>query len=57
MSSVTLVVALGPSKQQVCVGGCALQKQMKYLERQQDESKQAREEAHRLRGKMKTLER
>lgn len=53
----TLVVALGPSKQQVCVGGCALQKQMKYLERQQDESKQAREEAHRLRGKMKTLER
>ncbi|XP_017525115.3 E3 ubiquitin-protein ligase TRAIP isoform X1 [Manis javanica] len=34
-----------------------LKKQMKYLERQQDESKQAREEAHRLRGKMKTLER
>ncbi|XP_007527323.1 E3 ubiquitin-protein ligase TRAIP [Erinaceus europaeus] len=34
-----------------------LKKQMKYLERQQDETKQAREEARRLRGKMKTMER
>ncbi|KAK2502006.1 hypothetical protein MC885_010794 [Smutsia gigantea] len=34
-----------------------LKKQMKYLEQQQDESKQAREEARRLRSKMKTMER
>ncbi|XP_032506448.1 E3 ubiquitin-protein ligase TRAIP isoform X2 [Phocoena sinus] len=34
-----------------------LKKQMKYLEQQQDETKQAREEARRLRNKMKTMER
>uniref|UniRef100_A0A452QSJ0 E3 ubiquitin-protein ligase TRAIP n=1 Tax=Ursus americanus TaxID=9643 RepID=A0A452QSJ0_URSAM len=34
-----------------------LKKQMKYLEQQQDESKQAQEEARRLRSKMKTMER
>ncbi|KAG8523975.1 LOW QUALITY PROTEIN: E3 ubiquitin-protein ligase TRAIP, partial [Galemys pyrenaicus] len=34
-----------------------LKKQMKYLEQQQDETKQAREEARRLRSKMKTMER
>ncbi|XP_076985383.1 E3 ubiquitin-protein ligase TRAIP isoform X2 [Tamandua tetradactyla] len=34
-----------------------LKKQMKYLEQQQDENKQAREEARRLRSKMKTMER
>uniref|UniRef100_A0A9L0IB77 E3 ubiquitin-protein ligase TRAIP n=1 Tax=Equus asinus TaxID=9793 RepID=A0A9L0IB77_EQUAS len=34
-----------------------LKKQMKYLEQQQDETKQAREEACRLRRKMKTMER
>ncbi|XP_047420191.1 E3 ubiquitin-protein ligase TRAIP isoform X1 [Sciurus carolinensis] len=33
-----------------------LKKQMKFLEQQQDETKQAREEAHRLRSKMKTME-
>ncbi|XP_008851387.1 E3 ubiquitin-protein ligase TRAIP [Nannospalax galili] len=33
-----------------------LKKQMKYLEQQQDETKQAREEAHQLRSKMKTME-
>lgn len=32
-------------------------KQMKYLEQQQDEAKQAREEARRLRSKMKNMER
>ncbi|KAB0365125.1 hypothetical protein FD754_009281 [Muntiacus muntjak] len=36
---------------------CTLKKQMKYLEQQQDEAKQAREEARRLRSKMKSLER
>ena len=30
---------------------------MKYLEQQQDEAKQAREEARRLRSKMKNMER
>ncbi|XP_045352850.1 E3 ubiquitin-protein ligase TRAIP isoform X2 [Leopardus geoffroyi] len=34
-----------------------LKKQMKYLEQQQDETKQAQEEARRLRTKMKTMER
>lgn len=33
-----------------------LKKQMTYLEQQQDETKQAREEARRLRNKMKTME-
>ncbi|XP_006171005.1 E3 ubiquitin-protein ligase TRAIP isoform X2 [Tupaia chinensis] len=33
-----------------------LKKQMKYLEQQQDETKQARDEARRLRSKMKTME-
>lgn len=33
-----------------------LKKQMKYLEQQQDENKQAQEEARRLRSKMKTME-
>ncbi|KAM5293409.1 E3 ubiquitin-protein ligase TRAIP [Ctenodactylus gundi] len=33
-----------------------LKKQMKYLEQQQDETKQAREEARRLRNKMKMME-
>ncbi|XP_073888325.1 E3 ubiquitin-protein ligase TRAIP isoform X9 [Macaca fascicularis] len=33
-----------------------LKKQMKYLEQQQDETKQAQEEARRLRSKMKTME-
>nr|KAF6335924.1 TRAF interacting protein [Pipistrellus kuhlii] len=37
---------------------CAtLKKQMKFLEQQQDETKQAREEARRLRSKMQTMER
>ncbi|XP_057562671.1 E3 ubiquitin-protein ligase TRAIP isoform X2 [Hippopotamus amphibius kiboko] len=36
---------------------CCTLKQMKYLEQQQDETKQAREEARRLRSKMKTMER
>ncbi|XP_053525557.1 E3 ubiquitin-protein ligase TRAIP isoform X1 [Artibeus jamaicensis] len=34
-----------------------LKKQMKFLEQQQDETRQAREEARRLRGKMQTMER
>ncbi|XP_070247068.1 E3 ubiquitin-protein ligase TRAIP [Myotis yumanensis] len=34
-----------------------LKKQMKFLEQQQDETKQAREEARRLRSKMQTMER
>ncbi|XP_004676208.1 PREDICTED: E3 ubiquitin-protein ligase TRAIP [Condylura cristata] len=34
-----------------------LKKQMRYLEQQEDEAKQAREEARRLRNKMKTMER
>ncbi|XP_019579382.1 E3 ubiquitin-protein ligase TRAIP [Rhinolophus sinicus] len=34
-----------------------LKKQMKFLEQQQDETKQAREEARRLRNKMQTMER
>ncbi|XP_021028202.1 E3 ubiquitin-protein ligase TRAIP [Mus caroli] len=33
-----------------------LKKQMRFLEQQQDETKQAREEAHRLKCKMKTME-
>lgn len=53
----TLALAPGASKQQICRGTFALQKQMKYLEQQQDETKQAREEARRLRNKMKTMER
>ncbi|XP_042785336.1 E3 ubiquitin-protein ligase TRAIP isoform X2 [Panthera leo] len=36
---------------------CSTLKQMKYLEQQQDETKQAQEEARRLRTKMKTMER
>lgn len=44
-------------EQQVCVGVLARQKQMKFLEQQQDETRQAREEARRLRGKMQTMER
>lgn len=39
------------------MGVFAVQKQMKYLEQQQDESRQAQEEAHRLRTKMRTMER
>lgn len=38
------------------MGVLALQKQMKFLEQQQDETKQAREEARRLKNKMKTME-
>lgn len=38
-------------------GVFAPQKQMKFLEQQQDETKQAREEARRLRSKMQTMER
>lgn len=38
------------------MGVLALQKQMKFLEQQQDETKQAREEARRLKSKMKTME-
>lgn len=33
------------------------QKQMKFLEQQQDETKQAQEEARQLKSKMKTMER
>ncbi|XP_045056064.1 E3 ubiquitin-protein ligase TRAIP isoform X2 [Desmodus rotundus] len=36
---------------------CSTLKQMKFLEQQQDETRQAREEARRLRGKMQTMER
>ncbi|XP_021518175.1 E3 ubiquitin-protein ligase TRAIP isoform X1 [Meriones unguiculatus] len=35
----------------------SLKKQMKFLEQQQDETRQAQEEARRLRSKMKTMER
>lgn len=52
-----LAMALGSSKLWVCMGVFALQKQMKFLEQQQDETKQAREEARRLRSKMQTMER
>lgn len=38
------------------MGALVLQKQMKFLEQQQDETKQAREEARRLKSKMKTME-
>ncbi|XP_073916351.1 E3 ubiquitin-protein ligase TRAIP isoform X2 [Castor canadensis] len=48
----SLQKALGKSEM-LC---STLKKQMKYLEQQQDETKQAREEARRLRSKMKTME-
>lgn len=48
----------GPgSSRRHCWAVFAPQKQMKFLEQQQDETKQAREEARRLRSKMQTMER
>ncbi|XP_063559877.1 E3 ubiquitin-protein ligase TRAIP isoform X2 [Gorilla gorilla gorilla] len=49
---VSLQQALGKAEM-LC---STLKKQMKYLEQQQDETKQAQEEARRLRSKMKTME-
>lgn len=57
VSPVPLAVVPGCSRRQVCWGVFAPQKQMKFLEQQQDETKQAREEARRLRSKMQTMER
>lgn len=52
-----MTLAMAPEGLQASdMGVFAFQKQMKYLEQQQDETKQAQEEARRLRSKMKTME-